>query len=107
MSVNKGLVYLVSSLVLPLSLSAQTTNTTCTTYNYGPNGQVSCTSTTGPSAYEQGQAAGQAGAKVGGFIGLMIAQHNQVKNYCKFHPGESWHNENYTRAGICKVPKQK
>lgn len=107
MNVIDKLYFLPGALLLSLTLSAQTTNTTCTTYNYGPNGQINCTSTTQPSAYQEGQAAGQAGANLGGAIGLMIARHNQVKNYCKFHPGESWHSEDYSRAGVCKLPKQK
>ena len=101
------LYFLLGVLALSLTAPAQTTNTTCTTYNYGPNGQMNCTSTTQPSAYQEGQAIGQAGANVGGLIGLMIARHNQVKNYCKFHPGESWHSEDYSRAGVCKVPKNR
>lgn len=107
MKVTDKLYFLMGALALPLTLPAQTTNTTCTTYNYGPNGQMNCTSTTQPSAYQEGQAMGQAGANVGGLIGLMIARHNQVKNYCKFHPGESWHTEDYSRAGVCKVPKKR
>jgi hypothetical protein len=35
----------------------------------------------------------------------MVARHNQIKNYCKFHPGESWHTVDYSRAGTCKGPK--
>ena len=61
MKVTVRLYFLMGALALPFTLRAQTTSTTCTTYNYGPNGQVNCTSTTQPSAYQEGQAMGQAG----------------------------------------------
>ncbi len=35
----------------------------------------------------------------------MIARHNQIKNYCKYHPGEQWHTEDWSRAGTCKTSK--
>jgi hypothetical protein len=60
--------------------------------------------TTGPTPYEHGQAVG---APIGSALGAMIARHNQIKNYCRFHPGESWHDENYAHGGTCKVAKAK
>jgi phosphate-selective porin len=106
MNVIGRLHILLGASVLSLTVSAQTTNTTCTTYNYGPNGQVNCTSTT-QQPQQQSQAGQEIGTALGGAIGRSWAQHQQVKNYCKFHPGEAWHDENYSRAGVCKVPKQK
>jgi hypothetical protein len=47
------------------------------------------------------------GSALGNAIGQAMAIHGQIKNYCKFHPGESWHTADYSRAGTCKVPKQK
>jgi hypothetical protein len=86
-------------LLLATTASAQTTNTNCST----TGNQTNCTSTT-ENSYNNGYQTGQA---LGNGIGALIARHNQVKNYCKFHPGESWHTEDYSRAGVCKVPKPK
>ncbi len=78
---------------------AQTTNTNCTS----SGNQVNCTSTQ-DNSYENGRAVG---AGVGALIFGSIAKHKQVSNYCKFHPGESWHTQDYSRAGTCKPAKVK
>jgi hypothetical protein len=99
----RGLVTVVACGLISASALAQTTNTNCTQIG----NQVNCTSTTsdnGASAYEAGR---QIGAPIGSAIGNAIARHNQVKNYCKFHPGEDWHSADWSRAGTCKAPKEK
>jgi hypothetical protein len=106
MNVTGKLYCLLSVLALSITASAQTTNTNCTTQTYGSNGQINCTSTT-QQPQQQSQAGQQIGTALGGAIGRSWAQHQQVKNYCKFHPGEAWHDENYSRAGVCKATKQK
>jgi hypothetical protein len=85
------------------SALGQTTNTNCTQIG----SQVNCTSTTDNSAQQNAEASRRAGEQVGTAIGTAIARHNQIKNYCKFHPGEEWHSEDWARAGTCKVPNEK
>jgi hypothetical protein len=43
--------------------------------------------------------------QVGTAIGSAIYRHNQIKNYCKFHPGEEWHSGDWRYSGTCKVAK--
>ena len=99
----RGRLTLIICGLVSASALGQTTNTNCTQ----TGNQVNCTSTTtdnGASAYEAGR---QIGAPIGSALGNAIARHNQIKNYCKFHPGEQWHAEDWSSAGTCKVPKEK
>jgi hypothetical protein len=89
--------------LLVASALGQTTNTNCTQIG----SQVNCTSTTDNSAQQNAEASRRAGEQMGSALGVMIARHNQVKNYCKFHPGEQWHSDDWSRAGTCKVPQEK
>jgi len=89
--------------LMAVSVIAQTTNTNCTTIG----NQTNCTSTTQPDTSESQREAYQTGQALGAGLGTMIARHNQIRNYCKFHPGESWHTADYTHAGTCKAAKVK
>jgi hypothetical protein len=88
---------------MAVSVLGQTTDTNCTQIG----NQVNCTSTTDNSAQQNAEASRRAGEQMGSALGVMIARHNQVKNYCKFHPGEQWHSDDWSRSGTCKVPKEK
>jgi hypothetical protein len=99
----KALLALLLGVLVSASVLGQTTNTNCTQIG----SQVNCTSTTDNSAQQNAEASRRAGEQMGAAIGVMIARHNQVKNYCKFHPGEQWHSDDWARAGTCKVPNEK
>lgn len=97
----KALLSLVLGGLCSTCLLAQTTNTNCTTIG----AQTNCSSSTQPDNSESQREAYQTGQALGAGLGAIIARHNQIKNYCKFHPGESWHTEDYSRSGTCRVAK--
>jgi hypothetical protein len=92
MAVTVGI--LVSAVVF-----GQTTNPNWMTIG----NQTNCISTPQPDNNESQKQAYQTGQALGADLGGVVAGHNQVKNYCKFHPGEAWHIAGYTRAGTCKA----
>jgi hypothetical protein len=97
----KTLYALIIGTLLPALVIGQTTNTNCTQIG----DQVNCTSTTNNSAEQNAEASRHAGEQIGSALGLMMARHDQIKNYCKYHPGEQWHTDDWSRAGTCKISK--
>jgi hypothetical protein len=102
MNVTGKLYILLGVFVLSFSVSAQTTNTNCTTQTYESNGQINCTSTT-QQAQQQSQAGQQIGSALGTAIGTAIAQHMQQHRaakksnsgvypaaWCAEHAGAYW-----------------
>jgi len=98
----KALLAVIVGMLVSAVVFGQTTNTNCTTIG----NQTNCTSTSQPDNSESQRQAYQTGQALGAGLGSMVARHNQVKNYCKFHPGEPWHTADYSRAGTCKAPKE-